>query len=211
MAHLSQTSPQTKLIAILSLMVVQLLIFDTGGSGCSGAIAETNHSPEQKRYGILGQPAPELKLSNWIDGNGNPTSAIHLRDLRGKVIYLYFFQDWCPGCHSHGFPTLQTLAQTFDDDSQVVLLAIQTAFEGKHTNTLGKLRKNQIRYNLTIPMAHDGGHNQEGGLPETMIAYRSGGTPWAVIIDPDGKVVYNKFHIDAELAINMIQSLKDNP
>ena len=46
------------------------------------------------QYGILGRPAPELELNTWIDGNGKPMDPIKLRDYRGKVIYLYFFQDW---------------------------------------------------------------------------------------------------------------------
>ena len=46
------------------------------------------------QYGILGQQAPELNLNNWIDRDGNPTASIRLNDYRGKVIYLYFFQDW---------------------------------------------------------------------------------------------------------------------
>jgi len=48
----------------------------------------------RNQYGILGQPAPELNLSDWIDGNGNKTESIRLSDYRGKVVYLYFFQDW---------------------------------------------------------------------------------------------------------------------
>ncbi len=46
------------------------------------------------RYGILGQQAPELNLNNWINRDGKKTEPIKLRDYRGKVIYLYFFQDW---------------------------------------------------------------------------------------------------------------------
>jgi hypothetical protein len=46
------------------------------------------------QYGILGKPAPELNLSDWIDGNGKKTESIRLSDYRGKVIYLYFWQDW---------------------------------------------------------------------------------------------------------------------
>ncbi len=45
-------------------------------------------------YGIQGHTAPELNLPDWIDGNGNKTSVITLNDYRGKVVYLYFFQDW---------------------------------------------------------------------------------------------------------------------
>ena len=44
--------------------------------------------------GILGQPAPELELNSWINENGKPTDPHKLQNYRGKVIYLYFFQDW---------------------------------------------------------------------------------------------------------------------
>ncbi len=46
------------------------------------------------QWGILGQPAPELELNSWIDGNGKPMAPVKLQDYRDKVIYLYFFQDW---------------------------------------------------------------------------------------------------------------------
>ena len=46
------------------------------------------------QYGIIGRQAPELELNTWIDGNGKPMDPVKLRDYRGKVIYLYFFQDW---------------------------------------------------------------------------------------------------------------------
>ena len=46
------------------------------------------------QYGILGRQAPELELNTWIDGNGKPMDPVKLRDYRGQVIYLYFFQDW---------------------------------------------------------------------------------------------------------------------
>jgi peroxiredoxin len=42
----------------------------------------------------MGRQAPELNLSIWIDGNGKKTESIGLSDYRGKVVYLYFFQDW---------------------------------------------------------------------------------------------------------------------
>jgi thiol-disulfide isomerase/thioredoxin len=159
------------------------------------------------RYGILGRPAPELDLDFWIDGNGHPMDGIQLQDLKGKVIYLYFFQDWCPGCHAHGFPTLQKLARQFAGDDRVFLMAVQTTFEGFSHNTRNKLRQNQIKYDLNIPMAHDQGDHQTGRLPQTMTRYRSGGTPWAIIIDPMGTIAYNHFHIDTKDAITLINRL----
>jgi hypothetical protein len=47
-----------------------------------------------EQYGIQGQQAPELNLATWIDGDGIPIDPINLNEYRGKVIYLYFFQDW---------------------------------------------------------------------------------------------------------------------
>ena len=191
------------LFILANIFVLTLIIAWRGD-----VLAESGKPSATPRHGILGLPAPELKLSNWIDGSGKPTKKVELASLRGKVIYLYFFQDWCPGCHSHGFPTLQALAETFGNGDRVALLAVQTVFEGKYTNTPDKLRKNQLEYGLAIPMAHDGGEGNLRGLPQTMIDYRSGGTPWTVIIDPDGKVVYNNFHIDVHQAIDLIRSLR---
>ena len=48
----------------------------------------------ERNLGILGKNAPELNLTSWIDGNGQPTASVRLTDLKGRVIYLYFFQDW---------------------------------------------------------------------------------------------------------------------
>ena len=60
----------------------------------SGAIVGLKSASADVQYGIQGQQAPELKLTTWIDGNGLSIDPIELNDYRGKVIYLYFFQDW---------------------------------------------------------------------------------------------------------------------
>ncbi|MCP4367500.1 MAG: TlpA family protein disulfide reductase [Deltaproteobacteria bacterium] len=159
------------------------------------------------KYGILGQKAPELNLNTWIDGYGNKIKPIKLKQLKGKVIYMYFFQAWCPGCHSHGFPTIKALTKEFKSNPDVAFLAVQTVFEGFTFNTENKLRENQIKYDIHVPMAHDTGKGKPGRTPETMINYRSGGTPWTVIIDPEGTIVYNQFHIDAKKATAMIRRL----
>lgn len=84
-------------------------------------------------------------------------------------------------------------------------MAIQTVFEGYSINTKDKLWKNQLKYDLKIPMAHAAGNPQTHTIPDIMGKYRSGGTPWTVIIDPAGTVVYNQFHIDANLAAELIK------
>jgi hypothetical protein len=84
-------------------------------------------------------------------------------------------------------------------------VGIQTVFEGYSINTKDKLRKNQLKHELKIPMAHAAGNHQTHEIPAIMQNYRSGGTPWTVIIDPKGTVVYNQFHIDANLAAELIK------
>ena len=106
-----------------------------------------------------------------------------------------------------GFPTLKKLTDVFKDNDSVVFLAVQTVFEGHSVNTRDKLRANQEKYHLKIPMAHDPGDPQSDPIPMTMKKYRSGGTPWTVIIDPGGKVVYNQFHIEVDQAMIMINDL----
>lgn len=58
------------------------------------------------------------------------------------------------------------------------------------------------RYDLPIMMGYDAGDSQTGRHPNTMTSYRSGGTPWAILISPDGKVLYNDFGIDAGATID---------
>ena len=58
------------------------------------AIIGLQPASASSKYGILGLTAPELALDTWIDSNGNTIAPIRLEDYRGKVVYLYFFQDW---------------------------------------------------------------------------------------------------------------------
>jgi hypothetical protein len=84
---------------------------------------------------------------------------------------------------------------------------VQTVFEGYGFNSEDKLRKNQLKYDLKIPMAHAAGNPQTLTIPEIMRKYRSGGTPWTVIIDPKGSVVYNQFHIEPNRAAELIKMI----
>ena len=88
-----------------------------------------------------------------------------------------------------------------------MFVGIQTVFEGYRINTKDKLRENQLKYDLKIPMAHAPGNPQTHTAPEIMRNYRSGGTPWTVIIDPYGRVIFNEFHIDPNLAAELIKGV----
>jgi thiol-disulfide isomerase/thioredoxin len=87
---------------------------------------------------ILGLPAPPLENVRWIDENDDARSQLNLAELGHGFKILYFFQDWCPGCHKHDFPTFRTLAEGFRD-KEVGLAAIQTVFEGAEVSTFDRI------------------------------------------------------------------------
>lgn len=155
------------------------------------------------RWGIEGREAPEIKLDYWIDANGEP-GHFSVLESRGKWVFLKCFQDWCPGCHRSGFPTLQAFSKRFHDHPEVAIAAIQTVFEGHKTNTLEDVRKLQLRYELPIVMGHDPGDPEADTRPVTMVEYFTGGTPWLILIDPGGTVVYNNYHVDSDKLIEYV-------
>lgn len=157
--------------------------------------------------GIAGLPAPQLEKVRWIDEDGDERSPLTLAELGQGFKILYFFQDWCAGCHAHGFPTFVTIAEEFRDKG-VGLAAIQTVFEGSDVNTFDRLRENQRRYGLRVPFGHAVAYAATAeAVPPIMEAYRSGGTPWFVVIAPDGRVVYDGFQLDAESLVQALRPL----
>lgn len=100
------------------------------------------------------QQAPELRVPWWIDGEGRSMAPLKLSDLGDGFKVIFCFQHWCPGCHSHGFPTLQKLIKALGDRG-FAFAAVQTVFEGAESNTFERLRETQLRYGLNIPFGHD--------------------------------------------------------
>lgn len=162
----------------------------------------------QSSYGVQGQAASEIKLDYWIDQNGEQTE-FSVDAQRGKWVFLKCFQNWCPGCHSSGFPTLQKFSAEFHDHPKVAIAAIQTVFEGFGTNTQDDVRKLQLRYDLPIVMGHDPGDKNDADgdhRSQTMKLYRTGGTPWLILINPEGTVVYNHFKVDSDELIQYVRA-----
>ena len=83
---------------------------------------------------------------------------------------------------------------------------MQTVFEGFDTNH--HERGVQIvteKFGLDIPVGHSGSPDRPSKL---MRSYRTGGTPWTLIIGPDRVLHYGDFHIDAGEAIKLIDGLQ---
>jgi len=153
--------------------------------------------------GIVGKQAQDWNASHWIQLPSGKSS-LNPSDYEGKVIYLYCFQSWCPGCHKHGFPTLKSLSSEYKDSKDVVFVAIQTTFEGFSSNPPERIKEMAQRYELDIPFAHSGTAKSPSSL---MANYRTGGTPWTIIIDRKGTVRYNDFHISAKDGSQFIDTL----
>ena len=147
-------------------------------------------------FGGLHDTARALPVNERIDADGMAMDKpLRLADLGQGYKVIFCFQDWCPGCHSRGFPTLKFLHDGLKDKG-FGFAVIQTVFEGAEENTFDKLRLNQERYGLAIPFGQDLPPEGER-YPTFMEDYRSGGTPWFTIIDPAGNVVYADFRLDA--------------
>ncbi len=182
-----------------------------------GAVSEGNSQDLQKelsmnnratRYGIVGQSAPELKVSQWIDGQGAATEDIRLSELDGKFKVIYCFQAWCPGCHSRGLPSLKKMSAELKDNPNVEFMAIQTVFEGESSNTYDRMVEIQKQYDLDIPFGHDPGDATSRHRSTTMNSYRTGGTPWFIFIDQKGQVVFNDYHLDTDKAIDYLKTIE---
>jgi thiol-disulfide isomerase/thioredoxin len=157
------------------------------------------------QYGITNEIAPAWGVTTWF--NLSPgKNKVDIQDFAEKIIYLYCFQSWCPGCHSHGFPTLLKVREQFSTGSDVAFVAIQTVFEGFEVNTPERAQETARQYRLTNPVGHDAG--PDGQLSLVMKRYRTGGTPWTIVIDGTSVVRYNDFHADANQMTNLINQLR---
>lgn len=150
--------------------------------------------------GIASRKAPELRVPIWIDGEGQPRAPLTLAELGSGYKIIYCFQHWCPGCHSRGFPALRRLVKALSDKG-FGFAVVQTVFEGADQNTADKLRGTQLAYDLKIPFGHDP-TPKDAQYPTVMEDYRSAGTPWFIVIDPQGQVIYNDFNLNVDAFVN---------
>lgn len=151
--------------------------------------------------------APEFEVKDWVDAHGHKTEPIKLSDLDGKFKVVYCFQSWCPGCHSVGLPNLQKMVKALEGNEKVVFLAVQTVFEGHEANTYEKMVETQKKYDLKIPFGHDAG-NDGKSRSNIMTNYKTGGTPWFILIDQHNNVVFADFHLNVAATIDVLKGIK---
>jgi len=145
--------------------------------------------------------APELRVPYWINGEGEERGPLTLSELGTGYKVIFCFKSTCPGCHARGFPTLQKLVDNLQD-KEFGFAVIHTAFDDDPRNSQDKVRETQIKYDLKIPFGHDPKIGEN--YPTFMQDYRTRGTPFFVVIDPNGDIAFGDFSLDAD---KLIQAL----
>ena len=142
--------------------------------------------------------APELRVPFWLDGEGNESGALKLADLGTGYKVIFCFKASCPGCHSRGFPTMQKLVKNLADKG-FGFAVVHTAFDDDPQNSQERVREMQLKYDLKIPFGHDPKNGDS--YPTVMQDYRTRGTPFFLVIDPNGGLVFADFSLDADKLI----------
>lgn len=158
------------------------------------------------QFGILGHDAPELTVMDWINGAGSAAvTPFRLDAHKGKVRVLFAFQAWCPSCHTAGFPALKSLLAHYNGNPDVVFAAVQTVFEGHGSNGPERRFEMLENYAIALPVGQD----EAFPRPDLITDYRTGGTPWFIIINRDGKVIHNGYRLDLRKGVKLIDAALD--
>ena len=127
----------------------------------------------------IGKKAPNLKISEWVQGNDT-----NLDQHSGNVILVEVFQVNCPGCFMYGIPEAIEIFNKYKS-KDVSVLGVATAFEDFDKNTLknlellvesgkvigetekmlsqyGQLDGDKITYKIPYPIAMDSLIKQSG-------------------------------------------------
>ena len=79
------------------------------------------------------------------------------------------------------------------------------AFSSKiDTNSMKEIQK---EYDLKIPFGHDVGDKNTRNRSAVLHNYRTGGTPWFIFINQEGKVIFNDYHLNTEMAIEYLKKI----
>ena len=127
----------------------------------------------------IGQKAPNLKVSKWIQGMDT-----NIDKQNDNVVVVEVFQVNCPGCFMYGIPESIEIYNKYKSDG-ISVLGMATAFEDFDKNTLenlqllletgetigetkkmlsqyGKSEENKIPFKIPYPVAMDSLIKQSG-------------------------------------------------
>jgi thiol-disulfide isomerase/thioredoxin len=138
-----------------------------------------------RQVALIGQPAPEIAISNWI--RGEPAS---ISSLRGRVVLLEFWATWCKPCQEM-FPKLKELDERHKADGLDVIALTRHYFARRDTaaseaEELGLMRSVIDKHDLGFRVG-------VAETEQTQDQYGATGMPTVALIDRAGIVRYAHF------------------
>lgn len=145
-----------------------------------GSIATSEASPGKGALGI-GDPAPALQVSEWIQGE--PVTEF----ARDKVYLIEFWATWCGPC-VQSIPHLNKIATAYDGKGLVVIgQNISERDESKVKPFVEKMG-DQMTYRVALD---DKSRMEKGAMATTWLkASGAGGIPTAFLVGRDGRVAW---------------------
>ncbi|MGH7456867.1 MAG: TlpA family protein disulfide reductase, partial [bacterium] len=125
----------------------------------------------------ISNPAPDFSAKNLAG------ETVQLAQLKGKVVVLDFWATWCGPCKA-AFPYVQKVYEKYKDNSDVVILAVNT-WENESGAEREKLVKKFLEDNkYTFPVVYD----------ETSVVekYKVEGIPTQFFIDRKGVIQFKE-------------------
>jgi peroxiredoxin len=122
---------------------------------------------------------------------------VNIRDYKGKYVLLNFFATWCPPCNQE-LPLAQTQIWDKHKDSPKFAFVVFGREEGWE-----KLDSFKLKKGFTFPLVPD--------LDRSIFSlFAPNGIPRNVLIDPNGKIIYQSFGYTAEEFTKLVQLIDSN-
>ncbi|HAW78630.1 MAG TPA: hypothetical protein DF712_10570 [Balneola sp.] len=120
-----------------------------------------------------GEPAPDFTLTSLSN------EQITLSDLKGKVVYIFFFGSNCPHCRDNGPITETDIYQNFKDEDNFVALGLDT-----WNTSAGEVNTFKNITGITYPLLLN--------ARQTLVDYYGNSSAYdrSVVIDINGNVAY---------------------
>ncbi|MCP5006351.1 MAG: hypothetical protein GY941_20795 [Planctomycetes bacterium] len=154
------------------------------------------------RSSMIDMKAPELVISEWI--NNDPGG---LKDMRGKVIVINFFQMKGVGYKSFSIPLMCHWGNIYSERDDIIFLFIYSPFERHQDQEHSFLKEYVLQNEITHSVGVDA-FAQGGSIPVTMKIFKIGGTPCIVIVDKRGVIRFKQMgNFNADVAKKLIDKL----